>query len=136
MAKGLSRTSSTPELARITASEAEAAARAAPRLFKRWQIPDAAARKILGGLGADTYAHWKVGKIGRIGPHRAARLSLLMGIHTGLRLFFKDPERGYAWVTKPNEAFGGKSPVEVMAHRDMSGLAHVHGYLIAERNRW
>ena len=59
-----------------------------------------------------------------------------MGIHTGLRLFFKDPERGYAWVTKPNEAFGGKSPVEVMTHRDMSGLKHVHGYLNAEPNRW
>ena len=125
-----------PELTKIMASEAEAAVRAALRLFDRWRISDDAARKILGGLPPETYSRWKAGNIGRIGHHRAVRLSLLMGIHMGLRLFFKDPDRGYAWVTKPNEAFGGKSPIEVMAHRDISGLAHVHRYLNAGCGSW
>ncbi len=129
----LPRTEASPDLARISDAEAQAMVRAVLRLFDRWQLADAEARDILGGLAARTYARWKTGEIGRIDRDLATRLSLLMGIHKGLRYLFTDPERGYAWVKKPNPLFDGKSPVAVMAQGDMFSLARIRAFLDAER---
>lgn len=129
----LPRTQAAPEIARITDEEAQAMVRAVLRLFERWQVSDAEARDILGGLAARTYARWKAGEIGRIDRDLATRLSLLMGIHKGLRYLFADPERGYAWVKKPSPIFGGNSPVAVMAAGDMFSLARIRAFLDAER---
>ena len=136
MLSEIPRTASVPDSPQITSQEAEAMARAVIRLFERWRISDAEAREILGGLAARTYARWKAGEPGRIDRDLATRLSLLMGIHKGLRYLFSDPERGYAWVKKPNRAFGGRSAVEVMAQGDIFSLARVRAYLDAERGGW
>lgn len=136
MLQEIPRTAAVPDSPQITAAEAEAMARAALRLFERWQVSDVEAREILGGLAARTYARWKTGSLGRIDRDLATRLSLLMGIHKGLRFLFSDPERGYAWVKKPNLAFGGRTPVEIMAQGDIFSLARVRSYLDAERGGW
>lgn len=136
MLQEIPRTAAVPDSPQITASEADAMARAVMRLFAKWQISDAQARDILGGLAARTYARWKAGEPGRIDRDLATRLSLLMGIHKGLRHLFSDPERGYRWVAKPNLVFGGRSPVEVMAQGDIFSLARVRAYLDAERGGW
>lgn len=130
------RTAAAPEIPQITTQEAEAMARTVIRLFEMWQVSDAVAREILGGLAARTYARWKVGELGRIDRDLATRLSLLMGIHKGLRYLFSDPERGYTWVKKPNRAFGGRKPVEILAQGDIFSLARVRSYLDAERGGW
>lgn len=132
----LPRTQAVPDTPQITAQEAEAMARAIVRLFAHWKVPDAQAREILGGLAARTYARWKAGEPGRIDRDLATRLSLLMGIHKGLRYLFSDPARGYAWVSKPNRAFGGRAPVEIMAQGDIFSLARVRSWLDAERGGW
>lgn len=129
----LPQTQSAPETARITPAEAEAMVRAVLRLFEHWGLSDAEARDILGGVAARTFARWKAGEIGRIDRDLATRLSLLMGIHKGLRYLFTDPERGYAWVKKPNPILGGQSPVALMANGDIFSLARVRFYLDAER---
>lgn len=136
MLQEIPRTQAVPDIPQITAGEAEAMARAVIRLFDRWQLSDADAREILGGLAARTYARWKAGEPGRIDRDLATRLSLLMGIHKGLRYLFSEPERGYAWVRKPNRAFGGRSPAAVMAQGDIFSLARVRSYLDAERGGW
>lgn len=136
MLQEIPRTEAFPDIPHITANEAEAMARAVINLFGRWQVSDAEAREILGGLAARTYARWKAGEPGRIDRDLATRLSLLMGIHKGLRYLFSDPERGYAWVRKPNRAFGGRTPVEIMAQGDIFSLARVRSYLDAERGGW
>lgn len=136
MLQEIPRTEAAPAVAQITAKEAQAMARAVIRLFEKWQVTDAEAREILGGLAARTYARWKAGELGRIDRDLATRLSLLMGIHKGLRYLFSDPERGYAWVRKPNRAFDDRSPVEVMALGDIFSLARVRSYLDAERGGW
>jgi len=136
MLQEIARTAAVPDSPQITATEAEAMARAALRLFEKWQVSDAEARDILGGLTARTYARWKAGTLGRIDRDLATRLSLLMGIHKGLRILFTDPERGYAWVGKPNLAFGGRAPLEIMAQGDIFSLARVRAYLDAERGGW
>ncbi len=132
----LPRTEAVPEIANITGAESAAMARAVIRLFERWGVNDAEARDILGGLAARTHARWKAGEPGRIDRDLATRLSLLMGIHKGLRYLFTDPERGYAWVRKPNRDFGGRTPVEVMAEGSLFALARVRSYLDSERGGW
>lgn len=136
MLQEVPRIQASPDVAQITASEAEAMARAAIRLFERWQLSDAEAREILGGLAARTYARWKAGEPGRIDRDLATRLSLLMGIHKGLRYLFSDAERGYAWVKRPNRAFAERTPAQVMAQGDIFSLARVRAYLDAERGGW
>lgn len=136
MLQEIPRTEAFPDIPQITAREAEAMARAVIRLFEKWQLSDTEAREILGGLAARTYARWKAGEPGRIDRDLATRLSLLMGIHKGLRYLFSEPERGYAWVKKPNRAFGGRSPAEIMAQGDIFSLARVRSWLDAERGGW
>ncbi|MFC4352272.1 antitoxin Xre-like helix-turn-helix domain-containing protein [Fodinicurvata halophila] len=136
MLQELEKTKANPENPRITAEEARAMARTVLRLFDKWQITTAQAQEILGGLPQRTYARWKAGDIGRIDRDLATRLSLLMGIHKGLRYLFSDPARGYAWVKKPNRVFGGRAPGDVMAEGDIFSLQRVRAYLDAERSGW
>lgn len=132
----LPRADAAPERPQITATEAAAMARTVVNLFARWDLSDAEAREILGGLAARTYARWKAGEVGRIDRDLATRLSLLMGIHKGLRYLFTDPARGYAWVKKPNSALGGRTPVDIMAEGSIFALARIRSYLDAERGGW
>ncbi|MFC3704562.1 antitoxin Xre-like helix-turn-helix domain-containing protein [Devosia honganensis] len=129
----LPRTEAFPDIPAITEAEAAAMARAVVRLFVNWQVSDAEARAILGGLAPRTYARWKAGEPGRIDRDLATRLSLLMGIHKGLRYLFSDPARGYAWVKRPNLAFGGATPLAIMVEGSMFGLSRVRAWLDAER---
>ena len=136
MLQEIPRTQAAPNSPHITANEAAAMARTIIRLFERWNVTDAEAREVLGGIASRTYARWKAGEIGRIDRDLATRLSLLMGIHKGLRYLFSNPERGYAWVRKPNLAFDGHTPLAVMAQGDIFSLARVRSYLDAERSGW
>lgn len=136
MLQEVPRTLATPNVPLVTPEESEAMARAVIRLFGHWRLNDAEAREILGGLAARTWARWKAGDIGRIDRDLATRLSLLMGIHKGLRYLFSDPKRGYDWVKKPNTVFGGSTPAEIMSHGDIFSLARVRAWLDAERGGW
>ncbi len=136
MLQELTQTASSPDQAAISETEAAAMARAVLRLFSKWQLSDAVARELLGGLPARSYARWKAGELGRIDRDLATRLSLLMGIHKALRLIFSDTARGYAWISAPNAAFGQRSPIEIMAQGDIFSLARIRSYLDAERGGW
>lgn len=119
----------------ITDAEAAATFRAALNLFRHWQLTDAQAAVLL-DLPPRTYARWKSGGVGRIDRDGRARLSNLMGIHKALRVIFREPARGYAWIRQPNDAFGGRSALDVMLHGELTDLMRVRGYLDAERGAW
>lgn len=130
-----------PTLARadspaITEAEAGALARATVNLFRLWGLADAEARVLLGDMAARTWARWKDGDIGRIDRDLRMRMAHLMGIHKGLRHLFKDPARGYAWIRKPNAAFGGLSALDLMLRGEIDDLALLRGWLDAERGAW
>ncbi|MGB3445860.1 MAG: MbcA/ParS/Xre antitoxin family protein [Xanthobacteraceae bacterium] len=131
MVQKVRQTAASHEASHFTAAEAEAMARAVVNLFEKWKVGDSVAREVLGGLSPRIYARWKAGSPGRINRDLATRLSLLMGIHKRLRYLFSDPERGYAWIGKPNDVFGGRSPADIMERGDMFSLARVHAYLDA-----
>lgn len=132
MVKELPQTLASPETPQITTAEAEAMARAVVKLFEKWEFSDGIAREVLGGLTPRTYARWKAGKPGCIDRNLATRLSLLIGIHKRLRDLFADPERGYAWMSKPNDTFGGRSAAEIIGQGDIFSLVRVRSYLDAE----
>ena len=121
-------------------SDAETAAmlRAFFNLAQRWQLNDREGRILLGWPAARTYARWKAGQVqaSRISRDTRERLSLLMGIHKGLRYMFPDPSRGYAWLRKQNRAFGGDTALDRLLAGSIPDLAAVRAYLDAERAGW
>lgn len=121
--------------AAITEAEAAAMFRAAVNLFRLWGLTDEEAAVLL-DQPVRSYRRWKAGEIGRIDRDAKARLSNLMGIHKALRLIFREPQRGYAWIKVGNEAFGGKSVLEVMLGGELTDLMRVRRYLDAERGLW
>ncbi|RDJ20575.1 DUF2384 domain-containing protein [Bosea caraganae] len=119
----------------ISDDEAAAMFRAALNLFRLWDITDEDAATLL-DMPLRSYRRWKAGEIGRINRDGKARLSNLMGIHKALRLIFREPQRGYAWIKAPNEAFAGKSALSIMLGGELTDLMRVRRYLDAERGSW
>ena len=119
----------------ITDEEAAAMFRAALTLFRHWAVSDEQAARLL-DLPLRTYRRWKVQGAKRITRDGKARLSNIMGIHKALRLVFRAPERAYAWIKAPNEAFGGRSALDVMLGGELTDLMRVRRYLDAERGGW
>ena len=126
----------------ITDDEAGALARTTVNLFKAWNLTDLEACILLGGISARTWARWKIGArwqeggIGRIDRDLRTRMAHLMGIHKGLRYLFTEPARGYAWIRKPNAAFGGQSALDLMLRGEISDLSAMREWLDAERGAW
>jgi hypothetical protein len=110
--------------------------RAVFKLFELWGVSDSQARVLLGEPSVSTFYRWKRGHIGSIPRDTTYRLGDLMGIHKGLRYMFTDPERGYAWISKPNDAFGGRSALDRMLAGAPSDITAVRAYLDAERGGW
>lgn len=110
--------------------------RAAFNLFARWGIGDGQARVLLGQPSPSTFYRWKRGEVGHIPHDTVWRLGDLMGIHKALRYLFMEPERAYAWISKPNFAFGGLSALERMLAGAPSDITAVRAYLDAERGGW
>jgi hypothetical protein len=119
----------------ITDDEAGAMFRAVLKLFDNWGLNDEQA-SILLDLPIRTYRRWKSGDRGRIDRDGKARLSNLLGIHKALRIIFEDAPRGYRWIKAPNEAFAGRSALEVMLGGELTDLMRVRRYLDAERGGW
>lgn len=117
----------------ISDAEAEAGARFAVRLFELWRLSDSESCILLGGLGSRTYARWKKGMIGPMDADRKMRLSILAGIHKGLKYLFTEKQRGYDWVKRPNDHFDGARPLDILLNGRMVDLIAVRDYLDAVR---
>lgn len=125
-----------PQAPEISREEAQAMQRAIVNLFAKWGATDDEACTLLGGIGLRTFARWKVGDLGRTTVDLQARMSNILGIHKALRLLFDDPQQGYAWVKRPNSAFGGNSALQVMLGGQLTDLMRVRRYLDAQRGAW
>jgi uncharacterized protein (DUF2384 family) len=119
----------------ITDEEAAAMFRAAINLFRLWGLADGEAATLL-DLPLRSYRRWKAGEAGRLGRDGKARLSNLMGIHKALRIVFSEPDRGYRWIRAPNDAFAGRSALDVMLGGELTDLMRVRRLLDAERGAW
>jgi len=117
----------------ITDAEAEAGARFAVKVFDLWGITDSESCVLLGGLSARTYARWKKGQISAMDVDRKMRLSILAGIHKGLKYLFTEKQRGYDWIKTSNLHFNGARPLDILLNGRMSDLIAVRDYLDAAR---
>lgn len=113
----------------ITDAEGAAMARAVVNLFAKWDMTDAQASILLGGLSPRTWARWKVGTIGRVPRDLKARLSNLMGIHKALRIIFTDAGRSYGWVKRSNDTFDGATALDVMLVGELTDIMRIRRYL-------
>jgi Protein of unknown function (DUF2384) len=119
----------------ITDEEAGAMLRAATNLFGLWKLSDKQAAILL-DVPTRTYARWKSGGKASMGRDLRTRLSNLMGIHKALRIVFREPQRGYDWISASNSAFGGRSALDVMLGGELTDLMRVRRYLDSERGGW
>jgi hypothetical protein len=120
----------------ITPREAIAMLRAVLNLFDKWKLSTAESRRLLGEPSERTFQRWRRGEIAGVPHDTVFRLGTLLGIHKALRYMFSTPERGYAWIRKPNAAFGGHSALQRMLQGAPTALAAVRAYLDAERGGW
>ena len=119
----------------ITEAEGAAMLRAVLTLFGKWGLTDDEAAILL-DLPLRTYRRWKAGQPGRLDRDTRARLSNIMGIHKALRVIFKEAHRAYGWVRHDNDAFAGRSALDIMLGGELTDLMRVRRYLDAERGAW
>lgn len=117
----------------VTEEEARAMLRAVLNLFDKWKLRREEKLILLGGPSERTFQRWRAGEIGLLPTDTVFRLGDLLGIHKALRYMFTDIERVYAWVKRPNDAFGGKSALDVMLQGAPADISRIRAYLDAER---
>ena len=120
----------------VTEEEARAMLRAVLNLLAKWNLRREEQLVLLGGPSDRTFQRWRAGEIGPVPNDTVFRLGDLLGIHKALRYMFTDVDRAYGWVKRPNEAFGGKSALDVMLQGAPSDISRVRAYLDAERGAW
>jgi uncharacterized protein (DUF2384 family) len=120
----------------VTEEEARAMLRAVLNLLDKWALRKEEKLVLLGRPSERTFQRWRAGEIGPLPNDTTFRLGDLLGIHKALRYMFTDVARTYAWVKRPNDAFGGKSALDIMLQGAPSDISRVRAYLDAERGAW
>ncbi len=106
-----------------------AAKRAFFRVMDLWGVTNDEAQVLLGAPSRGTFFSWKKGEGGKLSRDEFERISYVLGIYKALQILFADDRGADAWVSKPNQAFGGQSALERMLAGNVSDLHHVRAYL-------
>ncbi|GIK99015.1 MAG: hypothetical protein BroJett029_32240 [Alphaproteobacteria bacterium] len=105
------------------------------RLADLWRLAVDQRRALLGDISRPTYHNWQGGKVGTLSRDQLERISLVLGIHKGLKLLFADEASATRWFTSPNRdlPFGGMSPLERALRGSIDDLYAVRRYIDAWR---
>ena len=96
-------------------------------IFEHWQLSSSDQLSLMGRL--DRFS-------GGDDCKEIERIGLLLRIHKSLRLLFpRNLELAYSWMSTPNKAFGGLTPVQHVERLDLSGLHEVSTYLAGQIGR-
>lgn len=101
-------------------------------LFDHWDLKS---EEKLSLLGLSTANRAALGRYRRGDPFSTnrdllERVGILLGIHKSLRrLFPRNRELAYSWMSTRNRAFDGLSPIEAIVEWGFSGLLMVRSYL-------
>lgn len=107
----------------------EVAKRTFFRIMQAWGVENEAALTLLGSPSRSTYFMWKKGEGGALSRDTLERISHVIGIYKALQILFPKPEQADDWVSKPNDAFGGRSALERMKGGNIADLLAVRAYL-------
>jgi antitoxin Xre/MbcA/ParS-like protein len=121
---------------RIPAGRQQLAMRGFFAIMDRWGVGNAATRRILGFPPERTFFDWKRGKVGRVPDDTLRRIGYVAGIWKALEIVYSDPALAEGWISRPNEFFGGQTPLQRMAAGDVTDLAAVRAYVDAARGPW
>ena len=105
------------------------------KLADRWQLNVDQRRVMMGDVSRQTYHNWQNGKIGPLSRDQLERVSLLLGIHKGLKLLFADDAAGQRWFKSSNQdlPFAGRSPLDRVLLGSIDDLYAVRRYIDAWR---
>lgn len=105
------------------------------RLAEIWHLTSVEICALLGGISERTWFRMKKGEwSGNLSQDTLTRVSALLGIYKGLRLFFSQPLAD-EWVKRPNNGplFEGRRPIDLMIEGGVPELLavrrHVHALL-------
>ena len=82
-------------------------------LAKLWRLSREERQALVGTLGR-----------GSISNAQRSRISTLVGLYRDLHAVF-NPELAKTWIRRPNAAFAGRTPLEVLEHGDVHDFARV-----------
>jgi len=105
-------------------------------IMERWGIDNGTARAILGSPPERTFFDWKRGRVARLSNDTLRRLGYVAGIWKALQIVYSNPQLADSWISRPNRAFGGQTPLARMAAGDVTDLAAVREYIDAARAPW
>jgi len=97
----------------------DTAIRICRRISKKWNLDEVEESKLLGVPAQTTPVS---------SPELLERLSYILGIYKNLRFIFTTEQRASGWIRRPNDAFDGKTALDVM----MEDPAIVRRYLDAQ----
>jgi Protein of unknown function (DUF2384) len=138
---------------RDRASALEPAARADPEQRRRlsgpalrtffkiaaaWRLTVAEQRGLLGWPASSTFHKYKAGDYGTLSYDTLIRLSLIVGIYSGLQVLYPEPAFADAWVRSPNShpLFGGRPALTLMVDGGIDGLYKVRRLIDSRRGGW
>lgn len=112
-------------------NEESALVRTTLQIFRNWKVDDARVFRILGMPDVGQFKAWQTGAFGQISGDVLDRMALVLAIHTSLRIWFREPARGYAWMHRSNSIFEGLSPIDLIETGDVAAIVRLRAYLEA-----
>jgi hypothetical protein len=139
--------------ARLPGAPAEIAPRSDPDVRRRltgpalrtffniaaaWQHSVTEQRALLGWPASSTFHKYKAGDYGTLSFDTLTRISLVLGIYSGLQVLYPEPAFADAWVRTPNShaLFGGRAALALMVDGGIDGLYKVRRLIDARRGGW
>jgi hypothetical protein len=103
-----------------------------------WKLNVTEQRGLLGWPASSTFHKYKAGEHGTLSFDTLTRLSLVIGIYSGLQVLYPEPAFADAWVKTPNShpLFGGRPALELMIEGGIDGLHKVRRLIDARRGGW
>jgi hypothetical protein len=113
----------------------ENAIRVFVNIARKWDLNEAQARGLLGGVASSTFHAWKTRPKGKqLDQDTLTRISLVIGIYKALNSYFGKPWAD-CWITLANRGplFAGRVPIDYMLHHGQPGMVEVRRMLDAWR---
>ncbi len=113
----------------------ESALRVFVNIVRKWELTEAQARGLLGGVASSTFHAWKTRPRGRqLDQDTLTRISLVIGIYKALNIYFGKPWAD-RWITLQNRGplFAGQAPIDYMLRNGQPGMMEVRRLLDAWR---
>ncbi len=122
-----------PDLAQAAERErlSGSAIKAFVNIAAKWELNEAQARGLLGGIASSTFHAWKTQPRGKkLDQDTLMRISLVIGIYKALHIYF-GKQWADRWVGLANRGplFAGQAPIDYMLRQGQPGMIQVRRML-------